>query len=148
TSPVRRPRRDAHPRHGAHELVRIPPRKALRQAAEVLRPGKEGQPRSLPGDVRPLRPRQPARGHVPVLTLPPRLGSLGEPGMTERRFRAGDTFRIPPMEYRLQLGKKGAQDLRLDWRYSDDQGRISPWRPVELDHVALILDAIADNENV
>jgi hypothetical protein len=52
------------------------------------------------------------------------------------------------MEYRLLPGKKGRGDLRLDWRYSDDAGRISPWRPVELDHVALILDAIADNENV
>jgi hypothetical protein len=68
--------------------------------------------------------------------------------MTERRFHAGETFRIPPMEYRLERGKKGVDDLRLDWRYSDDDGRISPWRPVELDHVALILDAIADNENI
>ena len=67
---------------------------------------------------------------------------------TGRRFHAGDTFRIPPMDYRLERGKKGPDDLRLDWRYHDDQGRISPWRPVELDHVALIVDAIADNENV
>lgn len=64
-----------------------------------------------------------------------------------RRFRAGDVFHIPPMDYRLAPGKKGVHDLRLDWRYHDDAGRISPWRPVELDHVALILDAIADNEN-
>jgi hypothetical protein len=66
---------------------------------------------------------------------------------TSRRFHAGDTFRIPPMDYRLVQGKKGTGDLRLDWRYNDDCGRVSPWRPVELDHVALILDAIADNEN-
>jgi len=64
----------------------------------------------------------------------------------QRRFHAGEMFRIPPMEYRIVNGKKGSGDLRLDWRYSD-KGRISPWRPVELDHVALIVDAIADNEN-
>ncbi len=64
----------------------------------------------------------------------------------ERRFRAGGAFRIPPMDYRLEPGKKGPGDLRLDWRYNDDDGT-SGWRPVELDHVALILDAIADNEN-
>jgi hypothetical protein len=64
-----------------------------------------------------------------------------------RRFSAGATYRIPPMDYRLVSGRKGAGDLRLDWRWHDDDGRISPWRPVELDHVALILDAIADNEN-
>jgi hypothetical protein len=64
-----------------------------------------------------------------------------------RRFRAGDTFRIPPMEYRIVSGNKAPGDLRLDWRYSDQDGRISPWRPVELDHVALIVDVIADNEN-
>lgn len=66
----------------------------------------------------------------------------------QRRFRAGETFRIPPMDYRVVKGKKGPDDLRLDWRWSDEDGRISPWRPVELDHVALIVDAIADNENV
>jgi hypothetical protein len=65
----------------------------------------------------------------------------------ERRFQAGEAYRIPPMEYRIVNGKKGPGDLRLDWRYSDDEGRISPWRPVELDHVALIVDVIADNEN-
>lgn len=68
--------------------------------------------------------------------------------ITDRRFHAGDTFRIPPMDYRLEHGKKGPGDLRLDWRYHDDEGRISPWRPVELDHCGLILDAIADNENI
>jgi hypothetical protein len=64
----------------------------------------------------------------------------------ERRFSADETFRIPPMEYRLVTGRKGPGDLRLDWRWNDE-GRVSPWRPVELDHVFLIVDAIADNEN-
>ena len=64
----------------------------------------------------------------------------------ERRFQAGFEYHLPPMDYRLVPGKKGADDLRLDWRWNDE-GRISPWRPAELDHVALIVDAIADNEN-
>jgi hypothetical protein len=62
--------------------------------------------------------------------------------VTERRFQLGETFEIPPMQYRLVRGTKSPEDLRLDWRWATD------WRPVELDHVALILDAIADNENV
>jgi hypothetical protein len=60
----------------------------------------------------------------------------------ERRFRLGDTFEIAPMQYRLVRGSKHPDDLRLDWRWTTE------WRPVELDHVALIVDAIADNENV
>lgn len=60
----------------------------------------------------------------------------------DRRFHEGDTFVIPPMEYRIVRGRKGPADLRVDWRH------ISEWRPVELDHVGLIVDAIADNENV
>jgi hypothetical protein len=68
--------------------------------------------------------------------------------MTERRFHEGDRFSIPPMEYRLVRGKKRPKqgdgyDLRLDWRWPP-----ADWRPVELDHVALIIDAIADNEDV
>ena len=62
--------------------------------------------------------------------------------MTERRFHDGEVFDIPPMQYRVVRGKKGPDDLRLDWRWATD------WRPVELDHVAIIVDAIADNENV
>jgi hypothetical protein len=46
------------------------------------------------------------------------------------------------MQYRLRFGTKGVDDLKLEWRH------VSDWRPVELDHVALIVDAIADNENV
>jgi hypothetical protein len=65
----------------------------------------------------------------------------------KRRFQAGFSYHLPPMDYRLVPGRKGPRDLRLDWRYNDDSGRISPWRPVELDHVFLIVDAIADNEN-
>lgn len=65
----------------------------------------------------------------------------------ERRFHAGDEFHIPPMDYRCVSGKKGPGDVRFDWRWHDTEGRISPWRPVELDHVALIVDVIADNEN-
>jgi hypothetical protein len=64
-----------------------------------------------------------------------------------RRFHEDFTHHIPPMDYRLKQGRKGDGDLRLDWRWNDGK-RISPWRPVELEHVALILDAIADNENI
>lgn len=59
----------------------------------------------------------------------------------ERRFHDGETLWIPPMQYRLRRGRKGTDDLVLEWRWVTD------WRPVELDHVALIADAIADNEN-
>jgi hypothetical protein len=67
--------------------------------------------------------------------------------MTERRFHEGDTFSIPPMEYRLVQGKKSPDDLRLDWRWVGANGR-SMWQPVSLDQVAFIVDALADNENV
>lgn len=46
------------------------------------------------------------------------------------------------MQYRCRSGRKGNDDLVLEWRHVDE------WRPVELDHVAIIVDAIADNENV
>lgn len=46
------------------------------------------------------------------------------------------------MQFRLVPGSKHADDLRLDWRY------VSQWQPVTLDVVALILDAVAENENV
>jgi hypothetical protein len=62
--------------------------------------------------------------------------------MTERRFHEGDQFEIPPFQYRVVRGSKAPDDLRLDWRWQTE------WRPVELDHVFLIVDAIADNENV
>jgi hypothetical protein len=67
--------------------------------------------------------------------------------MTERRFHEGDTFSIPPMEYRLVQGKKSPDDLRLDWRWVGANGR-SMWQPISLDQVAFIVDALADNENV
>jgi hypothetical protein len=58
----------------------------------------------------------------------------------ERRFHVGDTFTIPPLEYRCVRGRKSPADLVLEWRH------VGEWRPVELDHVAIIVDAIADNE--
>jgi len=64
-------------------------------------------------------------------------------GSPQRRFKAGDTFKVDGIWYRLVPGRKDPDDLRLDWA--------SPgwsWRPVSLDHVALIIDAISDNENV
>ncbi len=51
--------------------------------------------------------------------------------MSDRRFHAGDTFVIPPLEYRVVAGKKGPGDLRLDWRWC------SGWEPVPLDHLAV-----------
>jgi hypothetical protein len=62
--------------------------------------------------------------------------------MTDRRFHVGETFEIPPLQYRCVRGKKGPDDIRLEWRWTTE------WRPAELDHVALIVDAIADNENI
>jgi hypothetical protein len=60
----------------------------------------------------------------------------------DRRFHEGELIDLPPMQYRLVHGTKGPEDLRLDWRY------VTEWRPVELEHAALIVDAIADNENI
>jgi hypothetical protein len=60
--------------------------------------------------------------------------------VTDRRFTDGERFEIPPMQYRVVRGRKDPEDLKLQWRYMGD------WRPVELDHVALIVDAIGDNE--
>lgn len=62
--------------------------------------------------------------------------------MIERRFEAGQTFTIGQLQYRIERGDKHPDDLRLDWRYCGD------WQPVVLDHVALIVDMIADNENI
>jgi hypothetical protein len=62
--------------------------------------------------------------------------------MNPRRFNAGDQFEIDGVNYRVVKGRKAVEDLRLDW-WQD--GR---WRPVTLDHVGLIVDMIAENENV
>jgi hypothetical protein len=64
----------------------------------------------------------------------------------QRRMKFAERF---PSEEELAhaVSQFGSWHLRLDWRYHDDKGRISPWRPVELDHVAIIVDVIADNEN-
>lgn len=61
---------------------------------------------------------------------------------TERRFHAGDTFNIDGVDYRVVKGKKAIDDLRLDW------WQAGSWRPVTLDHAALIVDMIAENEDV
>lgn len=63
-------------------------------------------------------------------------------GELKRRFKAGDQFVIDCMEYRVVSGRKAPGDLALEWR------PVMPWQRVTLDHVALIVDAIADNENV
>lgn len=61
-----------------------------------------------------------------------------------RRWRDGMTLRIPgpafDLEYRVVDGAKAAGDLRLDWRV------VTPWQAVILDHVAVIVDAIGENE--
>jgi hypothetical protein len=59
-----------------------------------------------------------------------------------RRFQNGDTFTIGNVEYRITCGAKGPDDLRLDWRFA------TTWQPVVLDHVALILDCIGENEDL
>jgi hypothetical protein len=60
-----------------------------------------------------------------------------------RRFKSGEQFQHDGIWYRLVPGRKGRGDLRLEWASAG-----FPWRPVTLDHVAIIVDAIADNENV
>lgn len=66
--------------------------------------------------------------------------------MTERRFSAGQVFDIPPMQFRIVEGRKqpvaGEVDLVLQWRH------VAPWQSVTLDHVALVLDMVAENEDV
>jgi len=62
--------------------------------------------------------------------------------MTERRFHEGEQFEIGNVQYRVVRGKKGPDDLRIDRRFATD------WQPVTLDDTFLILDFIADNENV
>ena len=65
----------------------------------------------------------------------------------KRRFRAGDTFRVGNMDFRVVPGRKGPGDLRLDWRYNNRAGTGSPWYPLDLEVIALSVDVIADNEN-
>lgn len=65
----------------------------------------------------------------------------------ERRFRAGGPFKVDGIWYRLIQGEKGPDDLRLDWYVPNGDSQKLAWRPVTLDHVFLIVDAIADNEN-
>lgn len=62
--------------------------------------------------------------------------------MTDRRFHDGEHFNLSPVEYRVVRGRKSAGDLRLEWRWNAE------WQPVPLDHVFLIVDFVADNENV
>ena len=61
--------------------------------------------------------------------------------MSDRRFHAGDCIDVPPMQYRVVPGRKQADDLLLQWRY------VGPWESVTLDQCAVILDAIAENED-
>ena len=98
------------------------------------------RPRLSLAQFGPGRFRSP-RGHLrrPRRRGPRRARSRHDrPALPRRRpFRAAPV-RVPP-----RPGRKASGDLRLDWRWVTD------WRPVErLDHVALIVDAIADNENV
>lgn len=60
----------------------------------------------------------------------------------ERRFRDGQHFEFGDVEYRIVRGRKGPDDLRLDRRFH------SRWVPVTLDDTFLVVDVIADNENV
>lgn len=68
-----------------------------------------------------------------------------ERGHARPRFHDGDRLRIPgpgfDIEYRVVQGTKAADDLRLDWRI------VTPYQAVCLDHVALIVDAIYENED-
>lgn len=59
-----------------------------------------------------------------------------------RRFQAGDRFLYDGIWYRLVPGRKGPDDLRLEWACSG-----FAWRPVTLDHAAIMVDAIGENEN-
>jgi hypothetical protein len=74
------------------------------------------------------------------------LRRVGGVAVTERRFSDGDVFDIPPMQFRIVQGNKrpvaGETDLRIEWRH------VAPWQPVTLDHVALVLDAVAENEDI
>lgn len=61
-----------------------------------------------------------------------------------RRFKAGDQFKVDGVYYRIVHGDKAPDDLRLDW---SGPGPVRAWRPVSLEHVAIIIDAIGENEN-
>lgn len=62
--------------------------------------------------------------------------------MRERRFKAGDTFRLDEVDYRVRQGVKHQDDLRIEWCINGE------WRPISLDSVFLIVDMIAENEDV
>jgi hypothetical protein len=65
-----------------------------------------------------------------------------------RRFQACDPFPVDGIWYRIRTGSKGTGDLRLDWYVPSGPDQKAAWRPVSLEHAALHVDFIHDNENV
>ena len=62
--------------------------------------------------------------------------------MTGRRWRDGWSRRIDGISFRIVRGRKGPNDLRLDW-YVDGQ-----WRPIHMRIAALLTDFFYENEDV
>ena len=66
--------------------------------------------------------------------------------MTDRRYHIGQRWSRDGIHYRIVAGDKpvecGEEDHRLEWTIN------GLWIPVSLEHVALILSVIGENENV
>jgi hypothetical protein len=60
--------------------------------------------------------------------------------MSDRRYRVGQAFHRDGLHYRIVAGHKAPGDQRLEWRVDGE------WIPVSLEHVALVLAVIAENE--
>jgi hypothetical protein len=60
--------------------------------------------------------------------------------MTGRRYRVGQAFHRDGVHYRIVAGHKSPADQRLEWRVNGE------WIPVSLEHVALVLAIIGENE--
>jgi hypothetical protein len=67
--------------------------------------------------------------------------------MAGGKYRPGEQFVIPPLEFRTVPGRKGDRDVRLEFRWNDSE-RVSPWWPAVLEIAAAMVDIIADNEDV
>lgn len=59
-----------------------------------------------------------------------------------RRFAAGDAWEIGGVRYRVVTGKKGPDDLRLEWSAATGK-----WTAVEMAHAACQTDFFCENED-
>lgn len=82
---------------------------------------------------------------MPVQPLLARMGSLGEPGVSERRWKAGARGTVSGIPFRVVEGRKGPDDLMLQFYVATPNG--GEWRAVGMDIGFLLADFLPENED-